>query len=316
MGKLQISITAAAIAAARKQRMSPERFDKILTWVLQEYPGLTGAPGSKAGDNALEFSGLDELRATAQVHEDTLVRNVVRQSINKQLATRKDIFWVPYKADGVNYTLGYAPGNVRYKIAPYLNSRAAKNKFIVLRERMENYHSYSLGRDYLSSDLVKLIKATGGKGHGKTDLQSYLVEVYDDFSQTTRREDIKIKNFMFGEISARVFGLSAHESLSGAQAACAADLARWLNPEELSWTVDLDTFDEFYGQGRNGSSEDYYRISREGKKGFRVVFCTGKPAVPPRLLRENEPDADLALEACHSDWAKLLENAAAAAKTR
>ena len=165
--------------------------------------------------------------------------------------------------------MGYAPGNILYQIAPYVNSRTDKDKFIVMREYLADYHSFAFSRDYLSDDLTTFIKAPVRKNLLVKNLEPYSVSYWDDYSRSERHDDIKERNYMFSRASARIFKHTAYSSLQAAQAACKEDWVRVQDPEKLIWTdYSFKDLNSFYGAKTLGDKEAYYRLTHKPDLGF------------------------------------------------
>ena len=101
MKNLSVNFSEKDLEKARAPKMPEEYFNSILEHVLEGYPGLAQAMKTPATSNpGVEFSGLENLRANLRHNEDSVLRELLRATIDKRLARLKDIFWVPFTQPG------------------------------------------------------------------------------------------------------------------------------------------------------------------------------------------------------------------------
>ena len=312
MKNLKIEIKAKDISAARGECLTKKDLDTVLTYALDRVPGISLAQAG-APTGGLVVSGLELIRKEMHKGEWMLIRNMLVDKINAQLAAQKKITWGAYRENGVDYTVGNAPGKLRYFISPYLNNRAGADKFIVSREHLDDYDSWVYTKEYLADDIKRVIASLGAKTT-PAKLERYSVTYWDEVARKEHTEDIRVKHFMFDRKSAKIFGEHNYASLAESQAACERDHVQLANAREINWRrsrhteyMSGDTQDTFYGFMTPKTEGAYYRLAHSEARGLHVSFHSVEDEIPPRLIRENLPDGQAALDVAQADLETTLK---------
>ena len=304
MHKISIAIDGSDIGKIVDKTITGRELTTLTEDLLKhEFPGL-----------ALDLAGDVFIKNHLRLVDQNSIWEMLYDKIITQLDKSNTIIWCPVQDNGLDYYVGYAPGNIRYLASKFLIHHEKKDAYIALRSELSLSKGMPRGAGRLTSCLNADIKAAVTAGPPastyETHQRPHKIRRLCPYKQVPEEFDITEIESLHRGISDSQFTILSHANypdLAAVQAACKHDWENCKAADKIVWYNSMGHgFSHLCGYPQLDTESLSYAVDffmpAEGVNNYSVqVRAERNGELQRKMLKKNLPVA-AALEFCEQDY--------------
>ena len=230
MNKISLTLQPADIAGLVNDAVPPtEILELMQKFAGEEFPGLP-----------IAMNG--EVPAGLRPGDLPAFLDLLYNKISGQIDQAQTIIWCPVSQEGLEYHIGYAPGNLRYYVSEFLIHHTHAADYIALRSELQDDNGSGQRPERFTNCLSAAIKTAVALGPppaaSSAARQAHKIKrrcPYKDVIEEFEITEVESLQRGLTESQFDILARTPHRTLAAAQAACAHDWANWTAPDKIVW---------------------------------------------------------------------------------